>query len=189
MSAFDRVLGLLFVVLAMGGTAAALAVNERHALDDPLQKAERGEVTGIGGLSLLRAPNLRRALAAADRALKDDEQVTSLRLAPTRIDIQARDTIGAMRQLQLRVDIEAHVVSTSGTSSDTGPRSLAGIDTAAPERFVRAIAEREGYPPDHLDYLVLQLPPDEVRWDGFWVKVPIERNHFSADAHGRVTGP
>lgn len=182
----DRLLGLLFLVLALGGTAAVLVLAERHNLDDPVQKGERGEVTGITGLSLVAPANLRRALDAADARLKPDEQVTSIRVAPTRVDLQVRDTVGDQRALQVGLDHRVRVTSTSGSSTATGPRGLTEIDAGAPARLVRAIAEREGYPPQRLDYVAFSPAMQPPRWDGYWVKVPIERNHFAADARGRV---
>lgn len=185
-SRFDRLLGPLFILLALGGTALVLVREERRALDDPVQQGQRGEVTGIAGISLLGPANLRRALYAADARLADDEQVTSVRIEPTRLDVQARNTVGTQRFLQVGLDHRVHVTSTSGTSTATGPRGLTELDAAAPARLIRTVQAREGYPPDRIDYVVFSPASTPSRWDAFWTNVPIERNHFGADAHGRL---
>lgn len=187
----DRVLVLLFIVLSLGGTALVLVRAERQALDDPVQKGARGEVRGLSALSLLREANLRPALAKVQARLKPDEQLTNLRLDPTRLDIQVRDTIGHRRSMSVGLDGKVRVSEDPGTDSSTGPKGLGGIDPSAPARMLVAVRAREGYPPERLNYLVYDGGDEssEPRWDAFYVEVPVERNHLGADAHGRLTSP
>lgn len=54
---------LLFTILTLAISAFVLISEESDAVSDPVQKAARGEITGLHELSLLRRPNLERALA------------------------------------------------------------------------------------------------------------------------------
>lgn len=184
----DILLLVLFCVLALGGTAVALIHEEREAIDDPVQKGERGEVVGADGLSLLAPANLARALRVARAELKPDHQLTNLRLAPTRLDITVRDTIGEQRSIQVGLDYDARVNDDAGTSSSTGPRGLTRIDPNSPARALAAILAREGWQPRNLDYVVYDPPDGDTpsRWDLYFTKVPIERNHVAADGSGRL---
>jgi hypothetical protein len=186
----DLLLLALFCVLAIGGTTAVLAHEERAAQRDPVQKGQRGEVVGAEGLSLLAPANLAHALQVARTKLKPDHQLTNLRLAPTRLDITVRDTIGEERQIQVGLDYKARS-GDGGTSSSTGPRNLTGIDTGAPARALAAVLAREHWSPRNLDYVVYDAPDGDTpsHWDLFFTKVPIERNHVSADGRGKLTSP
>jgi len=186
----DLLLLALFCALALGGTAFALVREERAALDDPVEKGQRGEVRGVTGLSLLAPTNLARALDRARAVLAPDHQLTGLRLEPTRIDVTVRNTVGAQRSIQVGLDYDPRV-NDAGSSSSSGPRGLRGIDTGAPARAVAAVLARERWTPDTLDYVVYQPPAGDTpsRWDMFLVEVPIERNHHAADGTGRLLGP
>jgi hypothetical protein len=183
----DLVLLALFCVLALGGTAVGLVRAERDALDDPVQKGERGEVVGAEGLSLAAPANFAHALAVARTKLAPDHQLTSLRLAATRLNIIVRNTTGEQRSIQVGLDYKARV-SDAGTNSATGPRNLAGIDTAAPARALTATLARERWAPSTFDYAVYVAPDGDTpsRWNLFFTKVPIERNHVAADGAGRL---
>jgi hypothetical protein len=183
----DLLLLALFCVLALGGTALVLVREERHALDDPVEKGRRGEVVGAAGLSLLAPANLERALALARAKLQPDHQLTNLRLEPTRLDVTVRNTLGEQREIQVGLDYKARVFN-GGTNSSTGPRQLGGIDTGAPARALAAVLARERWAPSTLDYVVYRPPQGDTpsRWDMFFTKVPIERNHIGADGSGRL---
>lgn len=183
---FDLFLMALFCALALGGTAAMLVREERRKLADPVEQGVRGEVVGVTGLSLAAPENLGRALREMEAAFESDEQVTNFRLAPTRLDVIVRNTFGRQRVLQLRLDHEVRVLSDTGTNSSTGPRTLRAIDPAAPARMIRAVLAREGWSPATLDYLVFDFPDGDTAsgWDAFFVQVPIERNHYTADGAG-----
>src|SRR5436309_14945873 len=51
---------ILFAVLTLAASAFVLQRAEHKALHDPAQKAARGEVSGLSGLSFFRAENLRK---------------------------------------------------------------------------------------------------------------------------------
>ena len=54
---------LVFVILSVALSAFILLNEEQDAVHDPVQKAARGEITGLDDESLLREENLRKALA------------------------------------------------------------------------------------------------------------------------------
>jgi hypothetical protein len=183
----DLLLLALFCVLALGGTAVVLVHEERQALDDPLQKGQRGEVVGAAGLSLLAPANFARALDIARAELAPDHQLTNLRLSPTRLDITVRNTLGEQRSIQVGLDYDPRV-NDAGTNSTTGPRGVTGIDVSAPARALAAVLARERWAPSTLDYVVYDAPQGDTpsRWDLFFTKVPIERNHVATDGSGRL---
>lgn len=184
---FDLLLMAVLTLVALGGTAVALVVNERHNRDDPVQQGERGDVGGITGASLLRKVNLDRAVAAANAAVRPDEQIVDLTLYPTRMSVYVRNTFGDQRVLRIGLD---HKVSANdaGSSSTSGPHQLT-FDTAAPERIARGALASEGYAPASLKYLVYDVEnSDTPRWSAFYERVPIERNRLIADRHGEHVG-
>jgi hypothetical protein len=117
---------LVFAVLTIAASAFVLIRDERNALRDPVQKAARGEIKGLGELSLVRERNLRKVLdrvAASRRPL-----VVNIRVAPTRANLIVSD--------------------------DDAVRA-SSIDPAGPERMLRAVAERTRLGTDAIDYVTL----------------------------------
>lgn len=55
---------VITIVLA----ALVLVRAEQRAVDDPVQRAARGEVTGLSALSLMRAPRLEQSIAVRPAA-------------------------------------------------------------------------------------------------------------------------
>lgn len=131
-------------MLALVLTGLGLWRAEHRALNDPLKQGQRGLVQGAEGRSLLREPNLRRALAAIGRRLDPDEVVTSLSVSPVLVRVSVRD--GEAHQRDLAVNLAYDVGSgPSGVNPSDGP-VLSRIDPGAPQRLV-ASALRSGGPP------------------------------------------
>ncbi|WP_372790869.1 hypothetical protein [Paraconexibacter sp.] len=133
-------IALLLATISLGGTAAALVVEERGKLDDPLEQARRGEITNLDSRSFLRARNLDHAYTAATRGLAADEVVTQLTVAPTGLELFTRDD--AARQRVRRVDA-AYAVSSrqAGRSESAGLPPDRLLITGA-ETAVRAVLSR-----------------------------------------------
>ncbi|MCW3040740.1 MAG: hypothetical protein JWM31_2645, partial [Solirubrobacterales bacterium] len=124
------------VVLTLLLTGLGLWHAERGALRDPVQRGERGLVVGATGPSLLRAPNLDRALNAVAVRLRPGELVTDLSVSPIRAAVSVRDGVGHQRVLT--VDLAYRVRSAgAGSSTSDGP-ALSRVDRAAPGRLVAA---------------------------------------------------
>jgi hypothetical protein len=142
---------LVFAVLTIAASAFVLIRDERNALHDPVQKAARGEIKGLGELSLVRERNLRKVLdrvAASRRPL-----VVNIRVAPTRANLIVSDADGSQRNLSIDPALGVKEVDT-GVSDDDAVRALS-IDPAGPERMLRAVAERTRLGTDAIDYVTL----------------------------------
>ena len=148
----------LFALLTIVATAFVLWREEANAVDDPAQKALRGEVTGLTKHSLLRSGNLARAI----RALRDEGDpgvgVVTFRVAPERVDATVRDREGD--EEILRVDPGMGVKTDGlgeGTTRPTVPLTRIRVD--APERVVRAVTRRRRLGATDVDYVTLTISP------------------------------
>ncbi len=182
----DRLFLLLFIVLTVVGTYLLLHHAEDKAVNDPVQKAARGEVTGATGLSLIRQANFRRALGAVQAKLKPDEVVTNLRLDPGALNVTARDTEGDQRYFGVDLAYKVHI-SSSGTTSGDGELGLRNVDASAPERFLAAILDRTHFDPKKLEYMVYDPAEegDPSDWSAYFEDVPIKQKTWYANGKGR----
>ena len=125
----------------------------------------------------------RAALAPAVEALRSADlgRPLSLRVAADRIDASLIDGEGDLRIVQVRPGGAPRVLSTV----DAGPSPSipwSAVDPAAPERLVRAAAEREERSAGDVDYLVL-MPLKEPTWGLFFKG----GTHYQGDATGSLT--
>lgn len=144
---------LAFAILTIAVSAFVLVREEDQAVKDPAQKAARGEVTGLGELSLLREPNLRRALAkvaAGPRPL-----VSNIRVSPDRVDVIVRDADGSRNVLS--IDPALGVKERDFGVGDDAAVTTERLDAGAPERMVRAVAERTGLGATAVDYVTMSF--------------------------------
>jgi hypothetical protein len=173
---------LAFAILTIAASAFVLLREEDHAVYDPAQKAARGEVKGLDGLSLLREPNLRRALAkvaAGPRPL-----VSDIRVAPERADVTVRDADGSRKILS--IDPGFGVKERDFGVGDDTAVTAAQIDARAPERMVRAVAERTGLGADAVDYVTMSFSgTGERSWYMALDKGPARTRQWIAAADGR----
>jgi hypothetical protein len=163
------------VALAIGGATTALQAGS-GAIDD-FQDAIRDATAsvvppaetpvGVESGSLLRAADLKSALAKLP-----SRQITSLRVAPERIDAQVI-VKGKMHVVQVRSDGTVSDVATPVRGSVKRLR----VNAAAPSRIVRTAAKRSGRAPARISYLVLV----ENEWQLFFD----DGLHYSASANGR----
>lgn len=184
----ETVILVLFFVIALGSVGAMLWHEENRLLDDPNAKAERGEIAGATGESLVRTANFERALREIDQRLGTRDVVNSVRLSPVRVDVTARDETGKQRILS--VDPGFDVTKRDfGESEQPGVRVRA-IDPAAPERIFAQVSRRAPARPKNLDYFVYSIstgsPP---RWLLYLDGVPIQRKQWEADARGGHVRP
>jgi hypothetical protein len=140
-----------FVLVTLAASAFVLSRAERGAERDPVQKAARGEITGLDRLSLVREANLRRVIAqvaAGPRPL-----VTNIRVAPTRVNLTVRDAAGSRKSLTVGPSFKVEETDFGVGEDDAVPASR--LAAAGPERMVRAVAERTGLGVDAVDYVTL----------------------------------
>ena len=187
-----RVLG--FVVLALvalfvlplliAGFAIVNTVEDATRGLEELLKPERQAPaqTGLGVPSLVRAANFGPAM----RRLRAERYggLTSLRVAPDRIDAQFRTDDGRLTNVQLRADGELQEFGRSGPgfgAVDTSPFSR--VRRRTPELLTRRAAERVKQPASQLDYLALSgVGPRDVLWGVFFK----DGAHVQGFADGRV---
>lgn len=144
---------LLFTILTVALSAYVLVGSEDDALHDPAQKAARGEIDGLDSLSLVREANLRKVLAKVEAGPRP--LISSIRVAPSRVDVTVRDNDGSRKILSIDASFGVEE-SNFGVGDDTAVRTTE-IDASAPERMVKAVAERTRMAPDAVDYLTLSF--------------------------------
>jgi hypothetical protein len=140
---------LLFTILTVALSAYVLVNEEHDAVHDPTQKASRGEVRGLGSLSLLREANLRRVLAkvaAGKRPL-----VSDIRVSAVRVDVTVLDADGFRKVLSFDPGFGVKEIDLG--VSDTHTVRAGRIDPGAPERMVKSVAERTRLGNDAVDYV------------------------------------
>lgn len=129
--------------------------------------------------SLLTRPVLQRAITA----LRSSElgRPMSLRVAESRVDAALIDARGKLSVVQVGPDGEPRVITTTSAGQRAGiPWSA--VDPGAPQKLVRAAAEREKRTAADVDYLVL-MPLAEPTW-GLFFK---DGTHYQGDTAGKIT--
>jgi hypothetical protein len=134
------VLLLVLVVLSLAGSAFVLVREERANRDDPVQAAQRGEISMLDGRSLLRTANLERAWAAARGEMTDTDVVLDLRVTPVGLVATVRDADEQQRDIVIDVAFDVRS-SDRGESARDGVRA-ADVPTRAVERAVRGVLGR-----------------------------------------------
>jgi hypothetical protein len=150
---------LLFTVLTVALSAFVLINEEHDAVHDPVQKASRGEINGLDPESMLREENVRRALAKVDAGPRP--LVTTIRVSPERIDLTVRDNDGSRKLLS--IDTAFDVTERNFGVGDDDAMRTSQIDAAAPQRMVRAVAERTRLGEDAVDYVSMSASGDAVQ--------------------------
>jgi hypothetical protein len=145
------VLGL-WAIVTFAIVAVLLVRTEHHDVNDPVKRAERGEITATSADSLVRPQRLRRALRVLAERAGPDGVVTSFRLAPDRLNTAVRAPDGKRTLVNIN---PAFGVTTSdyGFGSDEG-FAASSVPADVPARMLREVAARAGVSPDALDYLV-----------------------------------
>jgi hypothetical protein len=133
---------------------------------------ELPEAHGLTGRSLLRPANL---AAALEQVAAHGRRVTSLRLAPDRLDATVGDH-------DVQVDAAQRIIvrDRPGSASPGGVR-LDRIDPQAPARAVAAAARKGAIPTARIDYVVLSGDG----WSVFFQDVSPRRQAWRADLAGR----
>ena len=137
---------------------------------------------GLAPRSLLRPAAFERALAQL-RSRKIG-RIQSLRVAPERIDASLLTPRGTLVSVQLRPGGELRRFSESGGGfGGTGTIPFGKLDPTAPQRLVRAAAERLGRPVSRIDYLVASQTSGDVTWGAYFKGGAI----FLANERGKIT--
>ena len=172
---------LLFTIVTVALSAYVLIGEENHALHDPAQKAARGEIQGLDSQSLLRSENLRRALVKIENSPRP--LVSNIRVSAVRVDVTSLDNDGSRKIVS--IDPGFNVKQNDfGVGDDQSVRTTQ-IDVAAPERMVRAVAERTGLGANAVDYVTMSFSgTGERNWYMSLDKGPAKTRQWIAAADG-----
>ncbi len=183
-----RALAGLFCLLALVATGLMLWQQERDARDAPAVLARELDGHALAERSLVRAANLRRALATVRGRMRPDDVAIGLRLEPTELSVRLRGPTGKSRIVD--VDLAGEADATDwGTDTSSTPIDLAAIDPAAPERIVRQALRQSHVDDRHLAYLSL-TGSDTRSWYVSLDDVKIADQSWTADLAGvAVTHP
>lgn len=153
------IIALFVIPLLIAGFAIVNTVGDATREIDGALKVVRPELptaapTGLAGASLVRSerfgPAVRRLQA------KGYGRLTSLRLAPERINAQFLTKDGALQSVQLGSDGTLRSSGKSGSGfGSVGTIPYSRVNVGAPERLTRRAAERVRKSPKQLDYMVL----------------------------------
>lgn len=176
----------LFVLAFIAAFAVLFYGEEQRRLNDPVEKASRGEITATGGESLLKAANLRKAISAARASVPSNVTVESMRLTPSRIDITVAQPDGA--QYELAVDPAFHVDKDDYPASEPEGISFSRIPADVPQRLLGTIERKLNLKPANLDYLLLNTGKDfegkrDDSWGAYYSKPPLN-NDATAELNG-----
>lgn len=147
----ENLILLIFTILTLAATTFVLLSNEQDAVHDPAQKAARGEIRGLSGDSLFRKENFAKVLAKVSDS--KHPLIASVRVSAVRADLTVRNEDGYRKLVSYDPGFKATVRDFGVGTDDTIVAQQ--IDAGAPERIVRAVAERSGQPESAVDYVTI----------------------------------
>jgi hypothetical protein len=171
---------LLFTVVTLGIATWVLVNAEQDAVDDPVEKAARGEIDGLDDLSMLREENLRRALD--DIADSDYPLVTSMRVDPERINATVRDSDGIRKVFNIDAGFDVDE-SDFGAGEDEALVAT-DVNASGPERMIETVTERTDREPEDVDYVALSVSGDDPSWLLYIDEGPARDRQWAAAADG-----
>jgi hypothetical protein len=145
---------LIAVVALLGWAANVVVVSVDGRIDGIVNGPELEAPTGLEAASLIRRANFADAVATLRESGLGRPLTLSVR--PDRIDATLVGDDGRMHQVQVDAEGELRELgSGSGPGPDRPTTAYRRIDPSAPERLVRAGAERAGVRARRIDYVVL----------------------------------
>jgi hypothetical protein len=172
-----RIAILAAVVVAVASVAVRVGDSIDGALNAVPETAPATEIPrGLDANSYLVPENFRVALAR----MRGEGRVQSVRVAPATINARL---VSTQRRVvwNMRVGEPAQrIVAPPYYDFDT-TIAFSQIDPDAPARFARAAARRARRSVDDVDFLFLQRNVGRPRWVLYFE----DRDHYTADRHGR----
>lgn len=173
---------LLFTIVTLAVSAFLLWGEEQSALDDPKQKALRGEIEGLEKLSLVREENFRRVLREVRAS--DTPLVASVRLAPERADVTAQNRAGDQGIFSFDPGLGKTDRDFGSSTNDAVPASA--LDARAPQRMVAGATEKSGHRAGDLDYVTTSfLTERRPTWTIAFDRGPAKNRLWIAEFDGR----
>lgn len=207
----DRLLALLFVLVAAGGSAALIVNAEREAPAGAGASADRAPEAGDDPsrpgagdaqqradddraarpprrYDLVRPAGMRRALARLRRTMGPNEVLDTIRVSSDRVSTTVHSP-RSERQRVITVTDDLDVTATAAGRRDGRGMRLAQIDAAAPWRAAQAAARSGGFGVGKLDYVAMAapiIPGDAPTWSVFFDGVRLRNSHWIASLDGRT---
>jgi hypothetical protein len=180
--------GLLLLVWAIVTVVAVVVVltrAEHDNLNDPVQKAARGEITGVTGLSLLNPTQLTKALAKLRAKAPEGRLIDSARFDPTQVNVDV--ALPDYKAARYKVDNALHVSTEGDGETDEKGLAWSAIDPNVPAKILRKVNRMTGTKPTDVDYFALQVlsPAKDSRWIVFLARgTPPSKRSYLADLRG-----
>lgn len=176
---------VVWMIFTLAVVFAVVLKVQHDEVNNPMQKAQRGEITATSADSLLQPSKLSRALKQISGKAGSEAATTSLRVDATSVDATVRDANGD--ETIYRIDPSFNLSTSSFGSTTEHGAQLSRVDPRAPQRILAAAKRREGRAPDTLDYMVFDVSSIDgsVMWNVFYTGGRADRRQFFADARGR----
>ncbi|MEH3052883.1 MAG: hypothetical protein PGN13_02605 [Patulibacter minatonensis] len=167
--------------------AFVFVTEEQRRLDDPVQKAARGEISVVGRDSLFDPARLGRALAGVERQSPRGGTVESIRLTPASMDVVVARPDGA--QFEFNVDAALKVTKDDYTAGAPEGLPFSRIEATVPAKLLRVSERKLGLKPAHLDYVLLNTSRSSFdgsrddSWGAYYSEPPLD-NDATAELDG-----
>ena len=172
---------LLFLVATLAASALVLHKAEADAVKDPKQKAARGEITGLSQLSLVRAENLRKALAKVNQGKYP--LISNIRVAADRINLSVRDKDGYRKYVTIDPGFGVKM-SDAGVGEDYAVHTES-INVEAPQRMLKAVIAKTGLTGGAFDYAATSFSENsKTTWYMAMKRGPARVRQWVAEANG-----
>lgn len=174
----------LFVVAFFAAFAVLFSAEEERRMNDPVEKASRGELTPASRESMLKTANLRRALNAVKAQSPAGATVESMRIEPARVDIKVARRDGS--QIEFSVDPSFSVDKDDYPASEPQGIPFSRVPVGVPERLIRTIEAKLKLRPANLDYLLLNTRVSSIdgkrddSWGAYYSKPPLNNDATAA---------
>jgi hypothetical protein len=182
----NRMVLAVWIAVVVAACAAVVVPLEAKYTDDPVERARRGEVTGLHELSMLRAENAVRALELVRERTPSEVRVQSFVLRPIRVDATIVEP-GTGREFRYEVDPGFHVSGgePGDASADYGV-TFSKVDASVVEKVVRAVLAEVDRPATDVDYAVASISSTDqpLQWLVFLKGGRIRDRTWIADADG-----
>lgn len=179
----------LVIALVVAGFVFWQVKSATNTANDAIKAAGvNGDIVGVANApkvkasdpsSLYKTANLEKALAAAEKTLGADAQVSDFKLEPGRLSV-----IGSVDGKDVMVLVAANdkvsSISTPGPSSNT--IALASVDPKGAARLIAA-AKEDGVAIDQVTYLVADAGIDAQEAPQ-WLLYTTGTGHYAGDIHG-----
>ena len=153
-----RTIYLLFIAAVLAACAAIIVPLEKHNADDPVQKAQRAEITTLSDLPMLRAANAQRALDAVRAKSPAESVVQDLDIRPTSLSMEVVvPDDGTEHDYTVDPAFGVHADEPRDASSDYG-LTFRKIDLTVPERITRSVLSQLHRPESDFNYILASIP-------------------------------